>query len=103
MHRSPLRADFARPLARVVDDVFRWPVIGRLTDLACPATFVHGDADVVVPPAPVEAAARRIGAPFRLLRGTGHTPHLESVDQTMDVLLPFVDETYARGGSDVPR
>lgn len=103
VHRSPLRAEFARPFARVVDDVFRHPVLARLGDLACPTAFVHGDCDVVVPVAPVQAAAARIGAPFTLLRGVGHTPHLESVDETMDVLLPFVDETYARGGNHVPR
>ena len=93
VHRSPLRDDFARPFARVVDDVFRWPVVARLDELRCPTTFVHGAHDVVVPAAVVEAAAARLGAPFRLLPATGHCPHLESVDQTMDVLLPFVEET----------
>ncbi len=94
VHRSPLAREFARPCARVVDDVFRHPV--RLADLRAPTLFVQGEHDVVVPAAAVEAAAARLRAPYRLLRATGHCPHLESVDQTMDVLLPFVEDVHAR-------
>jgi pimeloyl-ACP methyl ester carboxylesterase len=103
VHRSPLRDDFARPFARVVDDVFRWPVAARLDELRVPTTFVQGIHDVVVPAAVVEAAAARLRAPYRGL-ATGHCPHLESVDQTMDVLLPFVEDVQAgKELPDVPR
>ena len=86
VHRSSAARAFAVPFAGVVDDVFRHVVLGRLTALRVPCTFVTGEADVVVPPDAVAAAALRLGARLERWSGVGHCPHLEVPDRFADLV-----------------
>jgi pimeloyl-[acyl-carrier protein] methyl ester esterase len=58
---------------------------------AAPALLVHGDRDVIVPPAASEAMARAMPAARRvLLPGVGHAPHLSRPGEVAAACLDFL-------------
>jgi pimeloyl-ACP methyl ester carboxylesterase len=81
VHRSAQRADYARPFASIVDDVFRHPVGARLSQLGVPAQIITGEADVVVDPGGVRRAAEIAGVPLEIYEGVGHAPMVEAPDR----------------------
>jgi pimeloyl-ACP methyl ester carboxylesterase len=64
---------------------------GRLESVAVPALAVWGEADRIASPEyGKEYAAAIPGASFRLLRGAGHLPQLETPEATVEVLGEFL-------------
>ncbi|MGH3167563.1 MAG: alpha/beta fold hydrolase [Trebonia sp.] len=63
----------------------------RLGSLAVPTVVVWGEADgIATPEYGREYAAAIPGASFRLLRGAGHLPQLETPEAVLDVLGEFL-------------
>jgi pimeloyl-ACP methyl ester carboxylesterase len=92
LHRSPLKRDYMRPFAQVVEDVFETVVGAQLAALPVPAQLVAGAGDIIVPPALVQAAATAHDLPLTILVGVGHAPMLEAPDRLLEVVLPFIRE-----------
>ncbi len=69
------RVRYLRRLLRALDIA---PLEARLGAVATPTILVHGDHDRLVPVAVAREIARKIpGAELRVLKHTGHSPHLE--------------------------
>jgi pimeloyl-ACP methyl ester carboxylesterase len=91
IHRSPLRAAYARPFADVVDDVFKHPLSTRIGDLRLPFVIVHGTADVVVEREPlVRAVDENPRGEFVGLSGVAHLPMVEAADAFADIVATRV-------------
>ncbi len=69
------RAPYVRRLLRSLDVS---PLEARLGQVAAPTILLHGDADRLVPLAVARTIASKLrAAELRVLRETGHSPHLE--------------------------
>lgn len=69
------RVRYLRRLLRALDIT---PLESRLGAVATPTILVHGDHDRLVPLSVARSIAAKIeGAELRVLRHTGHSPHLE--------------------------
>lgn len=93
---------FAVPFSSIVDDVFRryvGDVVHRLKGL--PMQVIFGEGDVVVPLASGRLLERNAGASLHIMRGVGHTPHLEDPDTTWRLIERFV--LSMQGEPNVPR
>ena len=65
----------------------------RLATIALPTLVVWGDSDGLADPEYGRAHAQAIvGAPFRVLKGTGHVPQLETPALLVETIWPFVTE-----------
>ena len=63
----------------------------------CPFFVVHGDKDLLVPPADVEQLARMAWVKqVVVLRETGHNPEIERPNTLNSVLLQILDEDVSR-------
>jgi uncharacterized protein len=69
---------------------------------ACPWLLIHGDADDVVPPAPVLEWCAKLAAPPKivLLAGAGHFFHGRLAELIKAVTEMFGAELSSKGGSD---
>jgi pimeloyl-ACP methyl ester carboxylesterase len=93
IHRSPLRAQYARPFADVVDDVFHHPLAARVQDIDVPFCIVHGVHDVVVERAPlVRAVEKNPRGRFIGLESVAHLPMVEARDAFARIVSAFVTE-----------
>jgi pimeloyl-[acyl-carrier protein] methyl ester esterase len=66
---------------------------GRLPDIRCPALWLFGSHDTLVPP----GAGERIeilmpGAQARIIRGAAHAPHLSHPNETAQAIASFLSE-----------
>lgn len=97
VHRSPLRASFARPFAAIVDDVFRHPVASRVAEVRVPMQLVFGAGDVIVPRSLGARVSRRFQIPLTVIDDVGHLPMVEAPSHFARALGGFLAET--KGGS----
>jgi pimeloyl-ACP methyl ester carboxylesterase/mannose-6-phosphate isomerase-like protein (cupin superfamily) len=67
-------------------------LLGRLGGVAVPAAVVWGEADGIVDVAYGRAYADALGAPFTVVEGAGHLPHLEQPERTLAVVTAFLAE-----------
>lgn len=69
------------------DEDFR----GRLPDIRCPALWLFGTHDTLVPPAVAERVEILMpGALTAIIPGAAHAPHLSHPEQTRDLLAAFL-------------
>lgn len=65
---------------------------GRLAAVSVPATVVWGEADGIVDVGYGRAYAEALGAPFTVVEGAGHLPHLEQPQRTLAAVTAFLAE-----------
>ncbi len=104
-HRSsPLMKErFAVPFASIVPDVwghYLGDVVHRLKGL--PMQVIFGEGDVVVPLSSGRLLERVCGARLSILRGVGHTPHLEDPATTWQLVRAFADDVFTHGDAHTP-
>ncbi len=97
-HRSsPLMKErFAVPFASIIPDVwghYLGDVVHRLKGL--PMQVIFGEGDVVVPLSSGRLLERVCKARLSILRGVGHTPHLEDPATTWALVRAFADDVFA--------
>jgi pimeloyl-ACP methyl ester carboxylesterase len=63
---------------------------GRLSDITVPAAVVWGEADGIVDVGYGRAYADALGAPFTVIGGAGHLPHLEQPEATLAAVDGFL-------------
>lgn len=74
---------------------FRTDLSTRLPEIACPTLFVHGTADMLVPVAASERAARLVpGARLARVEGAGHLPMREAPEAFERAVRPFLEEAH---------
>lgn len=100
-HRAPRTAKerFAVPFSTVVDDVLKRPIHDTVHQLQLPMQVIFGEGDVVVPLSSGRLLERACGATLTILRGVGHTPHLEDPDTTAKLVFGFADDVFATATS----
>jgi pimeloyl-ACP methyl ester carboxylesterase len=67
-------------------------LLGRLAGVTVPAAVVWGEADGIVDVGYGRAYADALGAPFTVIEGAGHLPHLEQPERTLDAVTAFLTE-----------
>ena len=67
-------------------------LLGRLPGVTAPAAVVWREADGIVDVAHGRAYADALGAPFTVVEGAGHLPHLEQPQQTLAAVTAFLAE-----------
>lgn len=100
-HRATptMKERFAVPFASIVPDVwghYLGDVVHRLKGL--PMQVIFGEGDVVVPLSSGRLLERACGARLSILRGVGHTPHLEDPDTTWQLVRAFADDVFIAAG-----
>ncbi|NMO93046.1 alpha/beta fold hydrolase [Actinomycetospora sp. TBRC 11914] len=65
-------------------------LLGRLPAVTVPAAVVWGEADGIVDVAYGRAYAEALGAPFTLVEGAGHLPHVEQPERTVAAVEVFL-------------
>lgn len=81
------------------DEDFR----GRLPDIRCPALWLFGTHDTLVPPAVAERVEILMpGALTAIIPGAAHAPHLSHPEQTRDLLAAFLARLDAPAPATVP-
>ena len=64
---------------------------GFFAEVQVPTLLIHGDADELVPPAKVEAAAAlNPSARFLMMNGIGHSPMIEAPVETADAIRAWI-------------
>ena len=66
------------------------------------ALLLGGHGDVVVPLSSGRLLERACGARLSILRGVGHTPHLEEPDTTWQLVRSFADDVFVAAGAHEP-
>jgi pimeloyl-ACP methyl ester carboxylesterase len=64
-------------------------LLGRLPGITVPAAVVWGEADGIVDLDYGRAYADALHAPFTVIEGAGHLPHLEQPQRTLDAIEAF--------------
>jgi pimeloyl-ACP methyl ester carboxylesterase len=84
-------------LATYAGTTFDDPTLeGRLAAVTVPVLVLWGEADRIADPDYGRAFAAAIpGAEFRLLARTGHLPHMETPEQTLDAIWDFISAQAA--------
>ncbi len=103
-HRAPRTAkeQFAVPFSTIVDDVLKRPIHDTVHQLRLPMQVVFGESDVVVPLSSGRLLERACAATLTIMRGVGHTPHLEDPDATTKLVFGFADDVFATATSKEP-
>ncbi len=65
-------------------------LLGRLSGVTVPAAVVWGEADGIVDVGYGRAYADALGAPFTVIEGAGHLPHLEQPEATLAAIGRFL-------------
>jgi pimeloyl-ACP methyl ester carboxylesterase len=102
-HRSSraMKERFAVPFSSIVGDVFGCYLGGSIHQLqGVPMQVIFGEGDVVVPLSSGRLLERACGARLHILRGVGHTPHLEDPDTTWRLVSDFARAAFA--GTPIP-
>ena len=81
-------------VTRTFTDTGRWDITDAAATLSIPTLVLAGDPAVytMLHPADAEAVSER--APFidyRVVPGTGHSPHLDAPDMTQELLLTWLE------------
>jgi pimeloyl-ACP methyl ester carboxylesterase len=72
-------------------------LLGRLATVSTPTLVVWGEADRISDPELGRAYAAAIpGARLHVIEDSGHLPQIETPEQLVEVVWPFVDETRPR-------
>ncbi len=82
---------FAVPFASVVDSVLDHYIGDVVHRVKLPMQVVFGEGDIVVPLSAGRLLERACGASLHLMRGVGHTPHLEDPHATWRIVGGFAD------------
>jgi 3-oxoadipate enol-lactonase len=91
-HRSSVKAIGAQTLASA-----RFETLSRLGRLHTPTLVMHGERDRLVPLAASELLAARIpDAELVVVPGTGHAFGLEAPQESLDLLLDWVERRLSR-------
>jgi pimeloyl-ACP methyl ester carboxylesterase/quercetin dioxygenase-like cupin family protein len=67
-------------------------LLGRLPGVTVPTAVLWGEADGIVDVGYGRAYADALGAPFTLVEGAGHLPHLEQPEATLAAITTFLTE-----------
>ena len=104
-HRASraMKERFAVPFSNIVSDVFGSFLGGSIHQLqGVPMQVIFGEGDVVVPLSSGRLLERACGARLHILRGVGHTPHLEDPDTTWRLVSDFARDAFARASAPTP-